>query len=110
MARIVVGGMGPGEDATESDRANASGLGCLIAHERTWVLLTGGRGQGVMDAASTSAQRHGAITIGVLPSHDAAGMSAGVDIPIVTGIGEARNLVNVLSSRVLFVCGMSSGT
>jgi uncharacterized protein (TIGR00725 family) len=46
----------------------------------------------------------------VLPSDEAEIMSPSVDIPIVTGIGEARNLVNVLSSRVVFVCGMSAGT
>jgi len=28
----------------------------------------------------------------------------------VTGIGEARNNINVLSSQVVFVCGMSAGT
>jgi hypothetical protein len=33
-----------------------------------------------------------------------------VDIPIVTGLGEARNNVNVLSSAVVFACGMGPGT
>ena len=37
-------------------------------------------------------------------------MSAAVDIPIITGMHEARNHINVLSSRVLFFIGMSAGT
>jgi uncharacterized protein (TIGR00725 family) len=110
MARIVVGVMGPGETATECDRRNAADLGRLIAREDNWAVLTGGRREGVMDAASQGAHEAGALTIGVLPSDEAENMSASVDIPIVTGIGEARNLVNVLSSRVVFVCGMSAGT
>jgi uncharacterized protein (TIGR00725 family) len=109
MPKTVVGVMGPGAGASEADRRAAAELGTLIAREG-WLLLTGGRAEGVMEAATKSAQKSGALTIGVLPSSDADAMSAGVDIPIITGIGEARNLINVLSSRVVFVCGMSAGT
>jgi hypothetical protein len=101
--------MGPGEGASETDRHMASELGGLIARER-WVLLTGGRNAGVMDAAATGAQKGGTLTVGILPSDDATSVSPGVDIAIISGIGEARNLINVLSSRVVFVCGMSPGT
>jgi uncharacterized protein (TIGR00725 family) len=37
-------------------------------------------------------------------------MSAAVDIPIVTGLGDGRNVVNVLSSQVVVACGLGSGT
>jgi hypothetical protein len=37
-------------------------------------------------------------------------MSPFVDVPIVTGMGEARNNINVLSSDVVFACGMGAGT
>jgi uncharacterized protein (TIGR00725 family) len=37
-------------------------------------------------------------------------MSECVDIAIVTGMGSARNNINVLSSDVVIACGMSTGT
>jgi uncharacterized protein (TIGR00725 family) len=109
VSRIVVGVMGPGDTALEEDTRLAHELGGLIAREG-WVLLTGGWSGGVMDAASRGAKLAGGLVVGVLPGPDTEGMSDAVDIPIVTGMREARNLVNVLSSRVLFFVGMSAGT
>jgi uncharacterized protein (TIGR00725 family) len=109
MALTVVGVMGPGEDATEIDCQLADRLGELIA-EQGWVILTGGRPAGVMQAASAGAKRRGGLTVGVLPGNAPEMASDFVDIPILTGMGEARNIVNVLTSRVIFVCGMSAGT
>jgi uncharacterized protein (TIGR00725 family) len=106
---VIVGVMGPGEGATDRDCAFAYELGCAIAREG-WVLLTGGRAAGVMNAATRGAKEAGGLTIGVLPSHDKSEMSPFVDIPIVTGMGEARNYVNVLSSDLVFACGMGAGT
>jgi uncharacterized protein (TIGR00725 family) len=101
--------MGPGERALDEDMKLAHELGGLIAREG-WALLTGGWRGGVMDAASRGAKLAGGLVVGVLPGLDTEGMSDAVDIPIVTGMREARNLVNVLSSRVLFFVGMSAGT
>jgi uncharacterized protein (TIGR00725 family) len=106
---VIVGVMGPGEGATERDRENAYQLGRAIAQEG-WALITGGRNQGVMDSASRGAKEAGGLTIGVLPSADRDGMSPFVDVPIVTGMGEARNNINVLTSDVVFACGMGAGT
>jgi hypothetical protein len=105
----IVGVMGPGESATEEEKCQAFELGRLIAQEG-WVLLTGGRQVGVMDAASQGAKAERGMVVGILPGVDVEGMSAAVDIPIITGMREARNNVNVLSSRVLFFIGMNSGT
>jgi uncharacterized protein (TIGR00725 family) len=109
MAKIVIGVMGPGESATAEDAQLAYELGRLIAL-RGWVLLTGGREHGVMDAALKGAQAAGGLTVGILPSASPKDVSAAVDIPIFTGLGEARNIVNILSSEVVLVCGMSAGT
>jgi uncharacterized protein (TIGR00725 family) len=109
MSRFVVGVMGPGEAAGQEDMELAYELGGLIAREG-WVLLTGGWRSGVMDAASRGAKGAGGLVVGVLPTPDSEGMSDAVDIPILTGMREARNLINVLSSRVLFFVGMSAGT
>lgn len=101
--------MGPGNGASKDTLATAFELGRLIAIEG-WVLLTGGRDAGVMDAACRGAKQEDGLTIGVLPGADHHGMSESIDIPIVTGIGQARNNINVLSSRVVFACGLGPGT
>ncbi|MEM1311684.1 MAG: hypothetical protein AAGF98_19650, partial [Cyanobacteria bacterium P01_H01_bin.153] len=36
--------------------------------------------------------------------------SSAVDIPILTGLGQGRNVINVLSSRVVIACGYGPGT
>lgn len=109
MGKIIVGVIGPGEGATVEATTTAFELGRLIAVEG-WVLLTGGRSEGVMEAATRGARAEGGLTVGILPSADAAGASEFVDIPIVTGMGQARNNINALSSRLLFACGMGAGT
>ncbi len=75
-----------------------------------WVLLTGGRNVGVMDAASKGAHQAGGFTIGILPSDDGYDASEYLDIPIHTGMGSARNNINVLSSDVVVACGSGAGT
>ncbi|NET84714.1 MAG: TIGR00725 family protein [Moorea sp. SIO1F2] len=109
MRKIVVGVMGPGDKATATDINRAYRLGQLIA-ENGWVLLTGGRNVGVMDAASRGAKMVGGLTIGILPTKDTRAMSEAVDIAIVTDMGNARNTINVLSSDVVIACGMGIGT
>jgi len=109
MRKIVIGVMGPGIGATESDQQNAYELGKLIAQEG-WVLLTGGRNAGVMNAANMGAKAANGLTIGILPTADDSGVSEAVDIAIITNIGNARNNINVLSSDVVIACGMGTGT
>jgi uncharacterized protein (TIGR00725 family) len=109
MSKIIVGVMGPGGDATPQDEETACELGRLVAKEG-WVLLTGGRNSGVMEAASRGAKEAGGLTVGILPTADTKDMSTSVDIPIVTGMGQARNNINVLSSEVVFACGLGPGT
>ena len=109
MRRTIVGVMGPGTGASRTDLANARRLGALLAREG-WVVLCGGRGVGVMDAVCKGAQEAGGLTVGVLPGDDARAASEAVDVVIVTGLGNARNAVNVLSSDVVVACGMGSGT
>ncbi|MBD1837284.1 TIGR00725 family protein [Coleofasciculus sp. FACHB-64] len=109
MKKTLIGVMGPGANATETDLENAYKLGQFIAQEG-WVLLTGGRNAGVMDAASKGAKFANGLTIGVLPTNDTSAVSDAVDIAIVTDMGNARNNINVLSSDVVIACGMGAGT
>ena len=73
------------------------------------MLLTGGRPAGVMAAASRGAARvEGHLVVGVLPdegSGDDRKGTAEVDLALFTGMGKARNVINVLSADVVVVCG-----
>lgn len=109
MRRSIVGVMGPGEGATERDLQLAYQLGQEIG-KAGWVLLTGGRNSGVMQAASQGAKSANGLTVGILPDRTADYASGAIDIVIVTDMGSARNNINVLSSDVVIACGMGAGT
>ena len=109
MRKIIVGVMGPGDKATAKDLQNAYELGKLIAQQQ-WILLTGGRNVGVMDAASKGAKSTNGLVIGILPDDSKRGISEAVDIAIFTDMGNARNNINVLSSDLVIACGMGAGT
>ncbi|WOD40791.1 cytochrome [Nodosilinea sp. E11] len=109
MTEIVIGVMGPGAAATPAQLETAYALGYALA-STGWVVLTGGRAAGVMASACRGAKAAGGLTLGILPSADGHDMSADIDIPILTGLGDARNAINVLSSRVVVACGLGPGT
>jgi len=109
MRKPVIGVMGPGAGAAEVDLRNAFDLGRHIA-TKGWILLSGGRDEGVMDAVNRGAKSAGGFTVGVIPGADDEYTSAAVDISIITGMGSARNNINVLSSAVVVACGMGPGT
>jgi uncharacterized protein (TIGR00725 family) len=103
--RPVIGVMG-GSASAPSTLDAARRLGRLAA-EAGWVVLTGGRPAGVMEAASEGAKSvPGSLTVGILPSGPEGPVSAAVDIAVFTGVGEARNAINVLSSDVVVACGV----
>jgi uncharacterized protein (TIGR00725 family) len=107
--KTLVGVMGPGDEAREEDLKNAFEVGRLIA-QAGWVLLSGGRDAGVMDAVSKGAKVGGGLTIGVIPTDNKEAISPAVDVAILTGMGSARNNINVLSSDAVIACGMGAGT
>ncbi|MBI5136509.1 MAG: LOG family protein [Nitrospirae bacterium] len=110
MARPpVIGIMGPGIGARPGDLDNAYRLARLIARAG-WTLLTGGRNEGVMAAAHKGCAEEGGFSIGILPGKTAADAAPGMTVPIVTGLGSARNNVNVLTSNVIVACGAGLGT
>ena len=95
MKKIIIGVMGPGDEARPEDIARARTLGALIA-KKGWVLLSGGRNSGVMHAVNEGASNAGGLTVGVLPYKDPEGISSFVDIPIISDMGSGRNNINVL--------------
>lgn len=106
--KIIVGVMGGGSADARTTEA-AYRLGTLIAEEG-WVMLNGGRDAGVMAASAAGASESGGLTIGVLPGEDLSGVAEGIDLPILTGMGDARNVINVLSSRIVIAMRGGAGT
>jgi uncharacterized protein (TIGR00725 family) len=86
----------------------AEEMGERLAREAIAV-LTGGRG-GVMEAASRGAKKVGGLTIGILPGENREDANRYVDIPIVTGLGEARNAIVARTSEVLVAIAGEYGT
>lgn len=105
---VVIGVMGGGQ-ANARQTEDAYRLGGLIAAEG-WVLLNGGRRAGIMDASARGAWEYGGITVGILPDDHPNQMSPYIRIPIVTGMGSARNTINALSSHVMVACAGGAGT
>ena len=69
------------------------------------VLVCGGLG-GVMESASKGAKEAGGLTIGILPGTSREEANCYIDIPIVTGLGHARNIVIAHSSdRIIAISG-----
>ena len=73
------------------------------------ILICGGLG-GVMEAACKGARAKGGITVGILPGDSRSAANPYVHIPIVTGIGYARNLIVVKSAQAVIAISGSYGT
>ena len=105
---LIIGVMGGGS-ISDQDRSDAYTLGSLIA-KQGWILLNGGRDAGVMAASALGADEAGGLTIGILPDSTNQSASSHIQIPIVTGMGNARNCINVMSSDVVVACPGGMGT
>ena len=73
------------------------------------VLVCGGL-RGVMEAASKGAKKQGGITIGILPGIDKDHANPYIDFPIVTGLGEGRNLLVIRNSDAVIAFPGEFGT
>lgn len=110
MARKIIGVFGGG-NVTESsplyDTARVIG-GLIVSHGH--IVLTGGLG-GIMEAASRGAREKGGTTIGILPGdRRTTPANRYIDIAVYTGMGEARNAINVKSCDAAIAIGGEYGT
>ncbi len=94
--------------ASVSELQAAEEIGREIAR-RGAVLVCGGMG-GVMEAACRGAETAGGITVGILPGDNRHSANSYVQIPVVTGIGYARNVAVVKSAQAAIAIGGSYGT
>ena len=97
-----------GSQSSAKESKLAEEVGRELA-KRGAVLVCGGLG-GVMEAACRGASSEGGLTIGVLPGESGREANSYVQIPIVTGIGYARNVVVVKSAQAVIAIGGSYGT
>jgi uncharacterized protein (TIGR00725 family) len=88
--------------------ALAEAVGREIAR-RGAVLVCGGRG-GVMEAACRGAKAEGGTTVGILPGADRSEANLYVDLPIPTGLGEARNAIVVRTADTVVAVSGGYGT
>ncbi|MBN2160069.1 MAG: TIGR00725 family protein [Spirochaetes bacterium] len=106
MRKKQVTVIGSSDENAHSEEARA--IGAFIA-KNGFVLITGGRG-GVMEAASRGAMEQGGTVIGILPGEDPGGANRYCSVVIPTGIGFARNAVNILAADIVVAIGGRSGT
>jgi uncharacterized protein (TIGR00725 family) len=104
---IFIGVIG-GSEVNAQVAAIAEETGREIARKGA-VLVCGGMG-GVMEAACKGASAEGGLTIGILPGDSRKTANDYVKIPIVTGIGYARNVAVVKTSQAVIAIDGSYGT
>lgn len=100
----VIGGRKPSDEEARL----AEEVGCEIARQDA-ILICGGL-SGVMKAACKGAQSQGGLTIGILPGNDRRSANRYVQIPIVTNLGYARNVIVVKSAQAIIAIGGGYGT
>ena len=83
-------------------------VGKFIAKKKG-IVVCGGL-TGVMEAACKGAKEENGLTIGILPDNNKNTANRYVDIPIPTGIGEARNMVIINTADGLIAIDGKYGT
>ncbi|MBI2830928.1 MAG: TIGR00725 family protein [Chloroflexi bacterium] len=97
-----------GSQCTAEEARLAEEVGREVA-KRGAILVCGGLG-GVMEAACKGASSEGGVTVGILPGDNRQSANPYVSIPVVTGLGHARNIIVVRSSQAIIAVGGAYGT
>lgn len=99
--------IGSGENNPQNNKA-AYEIGRFAA-KNGWVLVSGGKG-GIMEAAAKGSREENGISVGIIPDADSGGANKYCSIVIPTGIGHARNMINILSGDVVVAISGGWGT
>ena len=97
-----------GETCSPAEGETAFAVGREVA-ARGHTLVCGGRG-GVMREACRGARSEDGVTVAILPGDDRSDMNEFVTVPIVTGIGFARNTIIPRTADALVAVGGRYGT
>lgn len=109
MRRPLIAIVGHGMHAKEEHIKVAEEVGREIA-KKGGIVLCGGHSFGVMDAVAKGVQSENGLTIGIIPEDNLSKTSKYVDVPIVTGIGYARNQIIAFSCDAMIVVGGGVGS
>ncbi len=104
---MIIGVIGDSSCSPEEAKL-AENVGELLA-QRGVIVVCGGLG-GVMEGVCRGAKSKDSLTVGILPGQDSSMANPWVDIPVVTGLGEARNVVVVKSAQAVIAIGGGYGT
>jgi uncharacterized protein (TIGR00725 family) len=107
VERLHVAVIGGGQ-ASEDERDQAARVGRALA-EAGAVVVSGGLG-GVMEAACRGARDAGGTSIGILPGSERDAANPFVDVTVVTGMGEGRNVLVVRNADAVVAVGGGFGT
>ncbi|BAQ34476.1 MAG: TIGR00725 family protein [Dehalococcoides mccartyi] len=105
--RIFIAVIGASKATPEETRL-AEEVGKELALRQV-TLVCGGMG-GVMEAACRGAALNGGLTIGILPGNSREEANPYVQIPIISSIGFARNVMVVKSAQAVIAVGGAYGT
>ncbi|ACZ61686.1 hypothetical protein DhcVS_534 [Dehalococcoides mccartyi VS] len=105
--RIFIAVIGASKATPEETRL-AEEVGKELALRQV-TLVCGGMG-GVMEAACRGASLNGGLTIGILPGNSREEANPYVQIPIISSIGFARNVMVVKSAQAVIAVGGAYGT
>lgn len=108
IAHMDLVGIVGSSTCSDKVRQMAYDVGKGIA-EAGFPVICGGLG-GVMEGACQGAYEAGGLTIGILPGDSVDAANAYVMVPVVTGIGFARNAIIVKSSGVIIAIEGGPGT
>jgi len=97
-----------GSECSKKEARLAEEVGRELA-SRGVTLVCGGLG-GVMEAACKGARLEGGLTVGILPGNSRHEANKYVEVPIVTGLGYARNALVVKSSQAVIAIDGEFGT
>ena len=105
--KIIIAVIGTRQPSLEESKL-AEEVGRELAKNGA-IIICGGLG-GVMEDACRGACAEGGLTIGVIPGDDRKSANSYVQIPVVTGIGYARNVIIVKSAQAIIAVGGGYGT
>jgi uncharacterized protein (TIGR00725 family) len=105
--QTLIGVIGSGS-CTDDIKSLAYDVGKGLA-EAGYGLICGGM-SGVMEGACRGARDGGGLTVGILPGNSPEQSNPYVDVKVVTGMGVARNVIIVHSSRAVIAITGGPGT
>lgn len=109
MKKIIVAVVGHDKNVEEIHLKIAEEVGKEIA-KRNGIVLCGGMYRGVANSSAKGAKSENGLTVGIIPGNDLSEVSEFIDIPILTGMGFARNQIISFSCDVMIAIGGGVGT